>query len=111
MTTTPKALFQAKFAEVAETPQYPSTDCKTSIDKFTATNVTALNATIAVSIVPAAGTAGASNRITFTKTIAPGKTDLFPELVGHILEAGDFISTLAGTANAITIRSSGRQFT
>lgn len=110
MTTTPKALIESKFAETAETAQYPSTDCKTSIDKFTATNVTALNATIAVSIVPAAGTAGPSNRIGFTKTIPPGKVDLFPELVGHILESGDYISTLAGTASAIVIRSSGRQF-
>lgn len=111
MTTTPKALIEAKFAEAAETPQYTSTNCKTSIDKFTGTNVTALNATIAVSIVPAAGAAGPLNRITFTKTIAPGKIDLFPELVGHILESGDFISTLAGTASAIVIRATGRQFT
>lgn len=111
MTTTPKALIEAKFAEAAETVQYPSTDCKTSIDKFTGTNVTAVNATLAVRLVPAAGVAGPLNTISFTRTIAPGKTDLFPELVGHILESGDFISTLAGTASAIVIRASGRQFT
>lgn len=111
MTTTPKALIEAKFAEAVETVQYPSTDCKTSIDKCTVTNVTGLNATIAVSIVPAAGVAGPSNRVTFTRTIAPGATHTFPELVGHIMESGDFISTLAGTVNALVIRASGRQFT
>lgn len=111
MTTTPKALIDAKFAEAAETVQYPSTDCKTSIDKFTATNVTAANATIAVRLVPAGGVAGPLNTITYTKTIAPGACHTFPELVGHILESGDSISTLAGTADAIVIRASGRQFT
>lgn len=111
MTTIVKALIQAKFAETAETTQYESKDCKTSIDKFTATNVTAANATIAVRLVKSGDAAGAVNTIVHTKTIAPGACYTFPEMVGHIMEPGDFISTLAGTANAIVPRASGRQFT
>lgn len=111
MTTTPKALIDAKFAEAAETPQYESKDCKTSIDKFTATNVTAANATIAVRLPKSGETAGTGNTIVHTKTIAAGACYAFPELIGHILESGDVLSTLAGTANAIVLRASGRQFT
>jgi hypothetical protein len=35
----------------------------------------------------------------------------FPELVGQVLNRGDFISTLAGTASAINMRVSGREVT
>lgn len=109
MTTTIKALIEAKFAESAETPQYTSDNCKTAIDKFTATNITGANATLTVHVVPSGGGPVTSNAI--VKVIAPGATWTFPEIVGHSLEAGDFLSTLASTANAIWIRASGRQFT
>lgn len=110
MTTIKKAFIQTKYAEAAETPQYTASNVKAEIDKFTATNVTGSNATIAVSIVPSGGAAGTGNRITYTKTILPGQTWPFPELIGHVLEAGDFISTLAGTATAIVIRAAGREY-
>jgi hypothetical protein len=38
-----------------------------------------------------------------------GETYTFPEIVGAALAAGDFISTIAGTATAINIRASGRE--
>lgn len=109
MTTTIKALIEAKFAETVETAQYPSNDCKTAIDKLTVTNVSAANATITVHLVPAGGAAGTSNAI--VKVIAPGATWTAPEIVGHNLEAGDAVSTIASVANALWIRASGRQFT
>lgn len=111
MTTLIKALVEAKYAEAAETLQYESKDCKTAIDKMTATNVTAANAVISVSLVPPSGAAGLPNRITFTKTIAPKATYTFPEAINHVLEAGGTISTLADTASALVLRISGRQFT
>jgi hypothetical protein len=109
MTTTPKVLIPPKLAEAAETTQYTSDNCKTAIDKLTATNITGANATLTVHLVPSGGAAGASNA--FSKVIAPGATWTFPEIVGHVLESGDVISTIAGTASALSIRSSGRQFT
>jgi hypothetical protein len=111
MTTTPKVLIQPKLAEVTETVQYPTTPAdavKTAIDKFTATNTGGANATLTVHLVPSGGAAGAANA--FTKTIAPGASWPFPELVGHVLEAGDAISTIASVAT-VSIRASGRQFT
>jgi hypothetical protein len=111
MTTTLKALVEAKYAEIAETTQYVSLDCKTTIDKATATNVTNANAVISVSLVANGASAGVANRITITKTIAPKAVYTFPEMVGHVLETGDLVSTLAGTTSAIVLRISGRQFT
>lgn len=110
MTVTAKPLFEAKFAEAAETTQYVTPALtRTLIDKFTATNVTAAAAVITVRLVPFGGTAGALNAITYAKSVGVGEAYAFPELVGHVLAAGDFISTLAGTASALVIRASGRE--
>lgn len=111
MTVTVKALIPAKQAENTQTTQYTATNCKAIIDKFTATNTTAANVTISVNIVTSGGSAGASNLIVDTRAIAPDETYTFPELVGQVLDSGGFISTIAGTASALTIRASGREIT
>lgn len=111
MTVTVKNIIPPKVAEAAQTTQYTATNCKTLIDKFTVTNVTATAATFAANLVPYGGTAGDSNLVIKTHTIAAGETYCCPELVGHSLESGGFISTLAGTASALTICASGREIT
>lgn len=110
MTVQAKSLFTPLQAQNAETTQYTAPAAtRTIIDKFTGTNTTAAAATITVKLVANGGAAGAANTIVSVKSIAPGECYTFPELVGHVLNAGDFISTLAGTAAAITIRASGRE--
>jgi hypothetical protein len=111
MTVTVSVLIPAKIAENTQQTQYTSNGVKTIIDKFTATNFSASAAVISVNIVSAAGATGDLNLITKTKTLQPTETYTFPELVGQVLNSGDFISTLAGTASAINIRASGRQIT
>lgn len=108
MTVSVTEIIPAKTAESAQTTQYTSTGVQTIIDKFTATNYTTTAATISVNLVDPAGTAGNDNLIVKTKTLQGGETYTFPELVGHVLVAGGFISTIAGTASAINIRASGR---
>lgn len=110
MTVQVRSLFDGKFAENAQTTQYTSAALRTIVDKFTATNVTASAATFALNLVPSGGAAGSSNLL-ISRTIQPGETYLCPEVVGHILDAGDFLSTLAGTASAIAIAASGRTVT
>lgn len=110
MTITAKPLFQALQAANAETTQYTApSGTRTIIDKFTGTNTTAAVATLTVKLIASGGAASASNTIVSAKTLQPGETYTFPELVGHVLNTGDFISTLASVAAAITIRSSGRE--
>lgn len=110
MTTVAKPLIDAKYAENVLATQYTApTLTRTHIDKFTATNVTASAATLTVHLVKVGGSGGAANAIVYTRTIAAGTTDLLPDLVGHVLGAGDFIATNAGTGSAIVIRASGRE--
>lgn len=109
MTTTPKVLIESKIAEGAETTQYTASNCKATIDKFTATNTGASSAILTVHLVTSGGTVAAAHPI--AKTLQPGQTWPFPELVGQNLESGDQISTLAPAGSAISIRSSGREFT
>lgn len=111
MTITVNVLIPAKTAEATQQTQYTSNGVRTIIDKFTATNYSANAATISVNLVTVADTAGNENLITKTKTLQPSEVYTFPEIVGQVLNAGDFISTIAGTASAINIRASGRQIT
>jgi len=108
MAVTISNIIPAKTAEATQTTQYTSTGVQTIIDKFTATNYSAVAATISVNLITAAGTATDSNLIVETKTLQPTETYTFPELVGHVLPNNGFISTIAGTATSINIRASGR---
>jgi hypothetical protein len=108
MAVTISNIIPAKTAEATQVTQFTSNGVQTIIDKFTATNYSATAATISVNLVTAAGSAGNNNLIDKTKTLQPSETYTFPDLVGHVLPVGGFISTLAGTASAINIRASGR---
>lgn len=104
-----KVLIPAKIAENTQTTQYTAVNVSTIIDKFTATNYSASAATLSVNLVTQFDSSGNQNLIIKAKTLLPSETYTFPELVGHVLEPGGFISTLASAASAINIRSSGRE--
>jgi hypothetical protein len=111
MTVTVRVLIPSKIAEATQVTQYTANNVTTIIDKFTATNYSATAATISVNLVTVAGSAGDANLIVKTKTLQPTETYTFPEIVGAALRAGDFISTIAGTATSINIRANGREIT
>jgi hypothetical protein len=104
-----KVLIPAKIAENTQVTQYTAQNVSTIIDKFTATNYSASAATLSVNLVTQFDSSGNQNLIIKNKTLLPSETYTFPELVGHVLQSGGFISTIAGTASAINIRSSGRE--
>jgi hypothetical protein len=104
-----KVLIPAKIAENTQVTQYIAQNVSTIIDKFTATNYSASAATLSVNLVTQFDSSGNQNLIIKAKTLLPSETYTFPELVGHVLQPGGFISTIAGTASAINIRSSGRE--
>jgi len=106
-----KVLIPSKQAEASQTTQYTAVNCKTVVDKFTATNTSASNVTLSVNLVTSGGTAGVSNLIIDARAIAPGETYTCPELVGQSLEPDGFISTIASAATSLTIRASGRVIT
>jgi hypothetical protein len=109
LTVTVKNLVPAVIAAATQTTQYTAVNVTTIIDKFTATNYSAVAATISVNLVTNGDTAGNQNLISKTKTLQPAEVYTFPELVGQVLNPGGFISTIAGTAASINIRVSGRE--
>ena len=111
MTVTVKNIIPRKQAEAVQTTQYTASNCKAVIDKFTVTNTTGSNAVFSANLVAGAGAADATNRVLSLRTVVPGETYTCPELVGQVIENGGFISTLAGTASALTISASGREIT
>lgn len=104
-----KVLIPAKIAENTQTTQYTAQNVSAIIDKFTATNYSASAATLSVNLVTQFDSSGNQNLIIKAKTLLPSETYTFPELVGHVLQPGGFISTIASAASAINIRSSGRE--
>lgn len=111
MTVTIKNIIPAKQAEVTQETQYTAVNCKTIIDKFTGTNVSAGNVTLSVNLVANGDVESVSNLIVDARSIAPGETYQFPELVGQSLGVNDFISTICDTGAALVIMASGREIT
>lgn len=111
MTVTAMALIESKDAAAALTLQYTaSTGMRTTIDKFTSTNYSGGAQSLTVYLVPSGGSATSSNLVKI-KTLSAGECYIWPEIVGHILNAGDAIYTNASAGTSINIRSSGRETT
>jgi len=111
MAVTLKVLIPAKIAESSQTTQYTASGVTTIIDKFTATNYSGSTANLSINLVTQYDSTGNQNLIVKTKSLAANETYTFPEIVGHYLAPGGYISTLAGTGSAINIRCSGREVT
>jgi len=111
MTVTINNIIPAKLAENTQTTQYTAVNCKAIIDKFTGTNVSAANVTLSVNLVTSTGTASTSNLVVNAKSVAPGETYHFPELVGQSIGQNGFVSTICDTASALVISASGREIT
>lgn len=111
MSVTVKVLIPAKIAENSQTTQYTASGVTAIIDKFTATNYGASTATLSVNLITSGDTSGNQNLIVKTKSLQAGEAYTFPEIVGHVLAASGFISTIASAASSITIRCSGREVT
>ena len=101
-----------KFAENAQTEQYRAqSNTQVIIDKFTATNTSAGNVVFSANLVISGGSAASSNLVLDARIIASGESYLCPEIIGQILEADGYISTISDTLNALTISASARLIT
>ena len=111
MTVTAKCLVEATQLAASQTTLYTATGLRTILDKITATNVSASTVTITINVVASGGTAGGTNTLVSAKSLQAGESYGFPELIGHVLNAGDFVSVLASAATSINFRMSGREVT
>lgn len=110
MTTTPTALIEYKFIENAEATQVTATST-TILDAVSVTNTSSAAATLNLSLVVDGGSAGNVNRAISDKVLRVGETYLCPEVIGQVLETGDFISAISSAASALNIRVTGRVIT
>ena len=106
-----KNIIPRKLAESVQTTQYTAVGATALITKFTATNTSAANVVFSVNLVAVLNSPGADSLVLKSRTIAPNETYNFPELVGQVLQAGGYISTLAGTSSVLTISASGQEIT
>ncbi len=111
MIITVRNIIPRKQAENINTTQYTAQTWKAIIDKFTVTNTSAVDVTFSVNLVASGGSVSDSNLVLKSRIVAPSETYTCPELTGQVLEAGGFISTIAGAATSLTISASGREIT
>lgn len=112
MTVAVRILVQPVQLAVGATTQYTvPTGTRTIIDKATVTNTDTSNRTFSVNLVTSGGSPSNANLIVDARAVVPDETYLCPELIGQVLGPGDFISTTASAATALTLRISGREVT
>lgn len=104
-----KNIIPSKSIDNTQTTQYVATDVTTIIDKFTATNFSSSAVNVSVNLASVGESTGNANLIVKTRALQAGETYTFPEIVGHILGPGGFISTSATASAAVNIRASGRE--
>ncbi len=109
MTVVAQTLIEPILLTTADVTLYTApANTRVIIDKFTAANTTAGAITITVNLVASGGAASATNTLISARSVSAGATDLCPEIVGHILNPGDFISAKASANTSIGLRASGR---
>ncbi len=109
MPVTIRCLIESKFAAVSQAVEFTAA-APTIIDKLTATNVSGVPVSFTAHLLPTTGGAANRNKM-LSVTLRAGESYLCAELVGHVLDAGQRISTAAGAASSIAIRASGRERT
>lgn len=104
-------LILAKYASASGAFEYASpAKTRTILDKFTARNNTGSGVSLSIYLVPAGGSADASNLLSGA-TIAANTTVPFDDIALQVLGAGEKLYIEAGSGSAVAIRASGRQIT
>jgi len=113
MTVSNKVIIAPVLLAASQTTLYTApANTKAIIDKATVTNTHATdNIAVSVNLVAFGGAASATNLLVDARVIAAGETYALPEVVGHNLATGDFISVIAGAATSLSLRVSGREIT
>jgi hypothetical protein len=109
MTVTAKTLYETVAIAAAETTMYTApANTRTVIDKHTLTNTTAGAILVTVRLIPSGSVAAGGFAVMNLVSIGPNTSYTCPEIVGHVLNPGDFISILPA-AVGINGRASGRE--
>ena len=111
MTVTAKALAEGQIIPNADTTVYTAPAFTTTIiDKLTCANYDSVSRVITISIVASGNVVGNAYYIA-KRTLASYETYTWPEVVGQILNTGDFVSAIASNNTGVNLRMSGREIT
>jgi len=111
MTVTAKTLAEGQIIPNADTTVYTAPlSVTTIIDKLTTANYDSVARVITISIVASGGSVGNAYYIS-KQTLAPYETYIWPEVVGQILNPGDYVSAIASNNTGVNLRMSGREIT
>ena len=111
MTVTAKVLLEGTIIPNADTTVYTTPlSTTTIIDKVTSANYDSVARTITISIVKSGSVVGDAYYIA-KRTLAAKETYIWPEVVGQILAAGDFVSAISSNNTGVNLRMSGREIT
>lgn len=105
MAAIPKRLYIGQPSTSLGTLYTVPANTKTIVKQIILSNTTGTDATVTLHFVPNGQTAGNENKIFSTLTVTANNTGIFD--LSAVLEAGDTIQAVQGTANAITIHISG----
>lgn len=93
------------------TTYYTATNCMARIDALSLCNTTAGPITVTVYKVESGGSAGASNTLLSSYSVAAGETYVVGGAIGQWVETGGFIQALASSATSVTLHLSVMEFT
>jgi hypothetical protein len=111
MTVTAKTLAEGQIIPNADTTVYTAPLAVTTIiDKLTTANYDSVAREITISIVASGGSVGNAYYIA-KQTLAAKETYIWPEVVGQILNTGDYVSAIASNNTGVNLRMSGREIT
>lgn len=111
MTVTAKNLVEGQSVADTDATVYTApANTTTIIDKITTANYDTASRVVTIGVVAAGHTVGNVYYIA-KRTLAAKETYIWPEVVGQILNPGDFITAIASQADTINLRISGREIT
>lgn len=102
-TITKKAFAPAQLTASAATYYTCPANTRANFKKLTVTNNDSSARTVTIYLVPSGGSAGVTNIITKTKTVAAAESADIYEVEGHSINASDFLQALADSASQVTI--------
>ncbi len=100
-------LYEGQPAAANTTLYTGPTNTRVRIVAATVTNDAAAPKWISFHLVPSGGAAGDDNLILNQKVIGDKESYTLPELIGHIIEAADLLSSITETADTLTVHISG----
>lgn len=102
-TVTKQAFLSAQLTAVAATYYTCPANTRANFKKITVANNDTVARTVTAYLVPSGGTAGVTNIITISQTLAPNEARDLYEIMGHSIPAAGFLQALADSANKVTI--------